>query len=398
MSDILGLFEKLESRNLTVWPTRCVTVRNRNAECRQCIEACPAEAITVGENKLTVTFSLCVECGACAVACPSAAFEMQRPNERELLVSAADALRANDGIAVIVCEQMLAAADGKVDLEKVAGVKCLSCVDESIVVVLAALGARAITLVSGPCEECSLKQGRDFARSICATASTLLDAWGVDTDVSVVRKLPASLRLAKSADFDAGRRRFLSTMCDEARSTVAVAADHMVKEKLGLEQTEPKPVVKVSPEGVLPHMLPERRGRLLCALESFGDPRCDKVETPLFGCVSVDADACTSCRMCATFCPTGALRPFGDASGVSGAGLSFGVDHHSGLCVQCGCCEDICPTGALTVSPSVSTADIVRKGRSARIAMSSRRRQTNSPSSIAKTMGDLLGVANVYER
>ena len=54
MDNILGLFEKLESQSLAVQPSRCVVVRNRNASCRRCAEACPTGAILVEGNDLAV--------------------------------------------------------------------------------------------------------------------------------------------------------------------------------------------------------------------------------------------------------------------------------------------------------------------------------------------------------
>ncbi len=43
MDNILGLFKKLESQSLRVQPNRCVVVRNRNATCRRCADACLAD-------------------------------------------------------------------------------------------------------------------------------------------------------------------------------------------------------------------------------------------------------------------------------------------------------------------------------------------------------------------
>ena len=73
--------------------------------------------------------------------------------------------------------------------------------------------------------------------------------------------------------------------------------------------------------------------------------------------------------MCATFCPTEAIRKFGDAATAAETGKPFGIDHYTGRCVQCHCCEDICPTSALTLSTDVFATDVTKRGRSERIEM-----------------------------
>ena len=78
MDNILELFERLESQSLSVQPHRCVVVRNRNATCRRCAEACPTGAIAVADNDLAVAPEACVGCATCATVCPTAALEARR--------------------------------------------------------------------------------------------------------------------------------------------------------------------------------------------------------------------------------------------------------------------------------------------------------------------------------
>ncbi len=71
-------------------------------------------------------------------------------------------------------------------------------------------------------------------------------------------------------------------------------------------------------DGTLPHFIPDRRERLLDALAQLGSLRGGKLETRLWGAVVIDGTKCVSCRMCATFCPTGAIAKFDDADGTLG--------------------------------------------------------------------------------
>ena len=396
MDNILGLFEKLESQSLAVQPNRCVVVRNRNASCRRCAEACPTGAILVEGNDLAVAPERCIGCGTCATVCPTAALESKKPDDKELLRAAVAAMQANDGAAVIIDAAMQAAAEGKYDPAKVAVVKSLGRVDESLVAVLAAGGATSIALVAGPAEgavadassgEETTAEGNaedaeaaEIAEAVGAapdrtaqlvrdTAALLLKTWGSDVSVKLTTKLPRSVRRAEPAEFDTGRRGFFSSMRDEARAAAAITAEHVVREKLGVEEEEEPKFAKVTEDGTLPHFLPERRGRLLLALSNLGEPEDVMIDTRLFGHVIIDGEKCTSCQMCATFCPTEAIRKFGDAATAAETGKPFGIDHYTGRCVQCHCCEDICPTGALTLSTDVFATDVTKRGRSGLIPM-----------------------------
>lgn len=397
MDNILGLFEKLESQSLAVQPSRCVVVRNRNASCRRCAETCPTGAIRVEGNDLAVAPEHCVGCGTCATVCPTAALESKKPDDKELLRAAVAAMQANDGAAVIMDAAMQAVAEGKYDPAKVVVVKSLGRVDESLIAVLAAGGATSIVLVAGPVEDASAASDRT-AQLVCDTAALLLETWGSDVSVKLTSKLPRSVRRTEPAEFDTGRRGFFSSVRDEARAAAAITAEHVVREKLGAEEPEEPKFAKVAEDGTLPHFLPERRGRLLLALSNLGSPEDVMIDTRLFGHVIIDGEKCTSCQMCATFCPTEAIRKFGDAATAAETGKPFGIDHYTGRCVQCHCCEDICPAGALTLSTDVFATDVTKRGRSERIPMKPRKRKVNDPKSIVNAMSDLLGVPNVYER
>ncbi len=122
-----------------------------------------------------------------------------------------------------------------------------------------------------------------------------------------------------------------------------------------------------------------------CATVSL--PVADEVTSRLWGQVSIDAEACRSCRMCATFCPTGALTRF---EGPDGA---IGLDHRPYRCVQCRLCENICMTGALTVSDTVSLADF-EQGRVHRISLDAPTWTPNKPDSIFRKMNQVIGGEN----
>ena len=391
MTSIFGLLEKLQSADISVHQNRCAVVRNRNVTCTRCADACTSGCLSYEDNELVIEPDACIGCGTCATVCPTCALEALRPNDAELLQSCLSACAKADGEVIVSCEQILAAAQGRYDPGKVVGVTCLGRVEESLLVALAAADARHVSLVRAKCEQCAHAVGVETARLVCDTANTLLETWHAPMRAAVVEKFPSVARLAGDKGYDASRRGFFSSVRDEAKSAAAVTTDFAVKEALGVEeQPEPK-YVKVMKDGTLPHFVPDRRERLLESLRALGEPEDVMIDTRLWGHVVIEREECTSCQMCATFCPTGAIAKFKEADG------SFGVEHSPSLCVKCRCCTDICPSDALWLSDEVFAVDLL-SGAKERYEMKPMKNPPGNPHQIWHSMRDLLGCDQVYER
>lgn len=44
-------------------------------KCGACMDTCPVEAISEGEEKYVINAEICISCGACADSCPADAIE-----------------------------------------------------------------------------------------------------------------------------------------------------------------------------------------------------------------------------------------------------------------------------------------------------------------------------------
>ena len=414
-----GLLKQLASEHVSIRQERCVLVRNRNASCLRCAQSCTSGCITYDETTRTVAIDQgrCVGCGTCATVCPTCALEARDPNDTELLSHCASELaRRRDGRLVIACERArLNAADGDRDGDRdrngdAVRVICLGRVDESLSVELAARGASSVVLACGSCDTCEHRPGRDVARQVRDTANELLTIWGSAAHVTIEESEGAEASEAGKAGRRADAEGEKAAGNEGEPSSLALFSPALFS-PAGDGPAAPvaaKPI-KVMADGTLPHFIPDRRERLLNALAELGEPGKPSApgepaathaddsgkealaRTRLWGHVVIDLGACTSCRMCATFCPTGAIAKFDEPDGM------IGVDHYASDCVKCLCCQNICRAKAITVEDDVPVGRLVA-GEPERYAMHGVRVPKGGVHSIMNSMRDLLNLPEVFER
>ena len=332
----LGVLDALESPYLQAFPSRCVEVRNRNARCGACAEACPAGAIAVAEDGMIESHpELCVGCGACATACPTCALVAQGPDDRELLERCVSAGNANADRVTVASTAALDRAYGHYDPAKVVEVATLSRFDESMIVTLAACGAQSLAFVDAGD---AAKGDSALIAQVVSGAAELLEAWGAALEMSVLAELPDDVRAEGLYD-GVERPETLHRREDASLDLQVDAADY-------------RPM-KLDESGHLPQQVPNRRGRLLRTLSTLGAPAQQSVTTRLWGRVTLDTSRCQSCRLCTVFCPTGALVKY-DEDG----GKTIGIVHTPAKCVKCRCCETACPKQAISLSEDINAADL----------------------------------------
>lgn len=395
-ASVIGVLDGVSSSAITVRQSRCAMVRNRNVHCMKCADACTSGCIHLVEGVLHVDASKCVGCGTCATVCPTCALEAHNPSDGQLMRQATAVQR--DDMVVLMCHPCLEALSDAVDAESIAEVVCLGRVDESLLVGLAQRGAKTIRLICGDCAKCQQNRGRSCAQMVAESASELLQLWQLQVDIRVDGTVPAGV-LRDGCDEDHARVKLQqhfakgagnSPINPERHAEDGSHVDSAAQTVSDDEHEQRRQVLKVMRDGTLPHFVPERRERLLEAMASFGKPLCDSMSNRLWGCVAIDPGKCVSCRMCATFCPTGAIRKFDNPDG------SFGVQHYPGDCVKCGSCREICPGGAITINDAVRVSYLF-DGAVHSYAMRPREIELNSPHQILNTMKRKIP-GNVYER
>lgn len=379
---VLGLLELVDSEAIVVQQARCAKVRNRNVECLKCADACTSGCITLSEGSLVVDAAACVGCGTCATVCPTCALEARNPSDAELLDACLRARCCNE--VVVMCDPACRALAGLFDESAVAGVVCLGRVDESLVVGLAAAGVQRVRLVCGTCSRCEQEHGLTTAQLVAMSSRALLEAWDSVCGVEVASLVPEGVLVdgAEVAEAEAAMAVYFAELrgntpirgcvpgaTQDGVEPVAVArvegdADACcdgVASVAAVAVAAPPPAVATLPamlhvmkDGTLPHFLPDRRERLLASLAALGQPSVPTVESRLWATAVIDGMACSSCRMCATFCPTGALSKFDNEDGT------FGIDHYPGDCVKCGSCQDLCTEQAIRLIDQVDTEAIIQ--------------------------------------
>ena len=352
--DIVEVAEALESKAVYLASDRCVAVRNRHSSCAKCADACPTGAVFAADNVLSLDAETCVACGACTTACPTEALIPLRPLDEDLASAVVAGVANTGGTAVFACARIASKHVG--DPTKYAEVPCLARMEESVLLGLAARGVRDIVLVDGTCATCRFRGNVPGIEAVVASANDLMAAQGSDIRVTRASAFPEEALLEdKRKLLGESRRGFFTSARSRAKDAAGTAAEVMVFKNDAAGAPSLRERLRMSDAGTLPQFNPERRMRVLDAIDSLGASVAPEIDTRLFGSVRIDAQRCSVCGMCTVFCPTGALvkSEVVPEDGV-GSYLEFSVAD----CVQCNLCADACLKKCLEVDSVVSTAEL----------------------------------------
>lgn len=303
----------------------CIAARSLPSACSHCAQACPADAVRVGETGPELVAG-CLGCGRCAAACPTGAIAVKGFAGDWTLPPGNAPLR-------IECWKVRESFSGHTALR----VPCLGGIGiEQLLEWLALPDDRPIQFVDrGWCGKCQAGDAKHPSLALIEEAGRLLDACGLDATkrIALVSE-PLPLRLMPEAipepatQEKIGRRAFFRRFAAEAAKAIPAAPPATPRMRRGSDFPLPK------------------RERLLAALESLTQQPSDHLPAAVLPGLTLAA-SCNHLGACADMCPTGALRLYEEGNH---AGAAFEPRD----CVACGLCAQSCPARAIEVRPAGS--------------------------------------------
>jgi ferredoxin len=316
LKGLTGTFEKPKYFNYDA--SVCAHGRSGIKGCTNCIDACPADAITSLIESVEVNPNLCQGGGICASVCPSGAIRYVYPNAtdtlrmvRTLLNRYQEAKGSDPVIAFVAAEEAESLNDKPANMLVVV-VEELASVGLEIWLSALAYGAERVLLIdAGSMPD----RVAGFLQRQLETADKILSGLGyAGRAIRVVDATSLQQQCVFKNGFNLSRRATFAGSL-EKRRTALQAIDHLYQ-----QSNTAQPII------ALPQQSP-------------------------FGRIVVDAGACTLCMSCTSVCPSRVIN-----AGNESPKLEF----HEINCVQCGICASACPENAISLEPRL-IADAERR-------------------------------------
>lgn len=311
----------------------CVNLRARSVRCEACVDACPASALTLTEDQVSV-FDACTSCGSCIPACPGGVFSVTGYSASAVI----DAVSGESDVRLHCSESRGIGGGGVV-------VPCLHVMDARMIAAMAAEGAEKISFGGlNRCERCSRGDAREAVDQACERVRKWLGdrTPELNTRIEEIGETKAAEAI-RHDQVKMDRRGFLRF----AGVRAAVSAAGWVAPQVEAQEQNVS-IFERDP-------FAPRPVEYLQLLSSRADtvPWTDKARPPLYA--RSFTDSCTVCEACAQRCPTGALQL--DAGEV-GKAISYDAE----LCTNCTLCAVICPYDAVKAR-AFKLDDLTGRGR-----------------------------------
>jgi len=305
-------------------PSKCIG----GDKCRLCLDSCPLQAISTGEDGTAISKSICCGCGACVVACPHRAvsyptFSLEElDSEMEGLLLAEGTL-LEPRILALTCQTCLPRHE---DDERgqftypsnilPLKIPCPAMASPWLMLRAFDRGAQGLALISGK-DTC--RAGFDAAKwqDTVRFVQAMLDCWNIEAQ--------------RIRSFEVGENGQPDTEQELEQFAHEIA-------RVGPTPLKVAEYTSVPTDGLL---LPALVGGLGNKLTHSPEGTVSTGAVP-FGKVKLDDTQCTGCGLCAINCPTDALTIL-----TSDDSNEYQLLFQHDSCVACGMCVNTCPEGCL---------------------------------------------------
>lgn len=329
LSDMVGTFEKPFYVGYDA--DICVHSRSGKTGCTNCLDACPAGAISDAGDKIAVDAGICGGCGSCAARCPTGAVHYQFPNRGDQIRRIQTLLLAYRGAGgkkpvLLLHEErhggdIIAAlarfGDGLPGNVLPLAMHAVTATGHDALLAAVLAGAERVVLLSPPQKIGELPP--------------------LEAEIAIASALLGGMALAGGEAFE-----ILSEDDPDAVAAAlnAARAGATVREPAGFAPVGGKRDVARSAIAAL-------LDRAKDAPEIIALPK----DAP-YGRISINTDGCTLCLACVGACPVNALSDDPDRPRLSMT---------EAACVQCGLCQATCPENVITLEARYNATDSAQR-------------------------------------
>ena len=333
----------LEAAGKVRWePEICLNQLYRGVECRTCVERCPAGALSLTEGGLRFDPEACEECGVCLANCPTGVFRLEGWDERGLVQRVRE---SEAGRAVLFCGRHPA------PYRKEAGEAC-DCFQVPVCLgglTKAALfeiaSEKKLELMVDACAGCGKKDCAEFIRQQAKQVCEMLCACQNAGNLFLTEKRPDGEKGRKRKAVPSGeqvcsRRQIIFRLAEAGRRTLT--GERPASGGSGVPRV---PVPNGVRTGRRLSYHPEWTERLRRSYRQAYESAAEHGEPAAWPAIRIRKN-CTNCNMCASFCPTWALR-IEVEEGESPEQMTAAHYFQPMLCADCRLCEAACPIEAI---------------------------------------------------
>ena len=335
------IISKLDEMSIASRLRRCL--RNHSSYCALCLDACPAEAISLvtsedARNAPQIDSRICNLCGACATICPTGVFKVTEISDEKILLYA-EMLSDYTSDIVFSCSYQVQRV-GMIDSAPTIVLPCLARLNEAVLVGSACLDICNIWVNSAFCKECPNQKVSPLIEERVQVSQKMLKLYGNTTQIirtpeqpeNLKKKRPFRKSLPPLTDFEpVSRRGFFEGIRKTLVSTGIIVAE-----------SELSPFLRDTVNSaMIEYHLPQKRKSLLQSLKKMEEPPEEKIPVSDFPFFSVRIkNNCSGCESCVFFCPTRALTK---TKTEGCANIEFAL----ALCTKCDLCREVCSDDAI---------------------------------------------------